>query len=118
MNRRAAVADGRVLRSSGNVFVDLESDRPGEKKTKINLAVAINQNIRARKLTQDQAGRSLRITQPKVSALANYRLGGFSVERLMQFLNALGCGVEIVVHKPGTRRVARTVVTAEHRQDR
>jgi Helix-turn-helix domain len=33
--------------------------------------------------------RRLGINQPKVSALANYRLEGFSVERLMHFLNAL-----------------------------
>jgi predicted XRE-type DNA-binding protein len=96
----------------------LGSAKPGEKKTKVHLASAINGIIRERKLTQQEAARSLQITQPKVSALANYRLGGFSVERLMQFLNSLGCGVEIVVHKPRSRGLAQTVVTAAHEQDR
>jgi hypothetical protein len=29
------------------------------------------------------------VNQPKISVLVNYRLDGFSVERLMHFLNAL-----------------------------
>jgi predicted XRE-type DNA-binding protein len=48
-----------------------------------------------------------------VSALANYRLEGFSVERLMNFLPALDRDVNIVIRRrPGTRRGGRIVVTA------
>jgi predicted XRE-type DNA-binding protein len=36
------------------------------------------------------AAERLHLNQPKISALANYRLSGFSVERLIHFLNALG----------------------------
>ncbi len=39
----------------------------------------------------------LSINQPKVSALLRYKLDGFSVERLMNFLTALGHDVEIVI---------------------
>jgi len=61
-----------------------------------------------------EAARHLGINQPKVSALANYRLEGLSVERLMHFLNALGRDVEIVIRiKPRSRRAARTFVTAD-----
>jgi Helix-turn-helix domain len=52
------------------------------------------------------------INQPKISALANYRLEGFSVERLMNFLNALGRDVEIVIRRPPSRRTPRIDVTA------
>lgn len=117
MNHRLAVDRG-VLRRPGSSFVDERSAGAEGKQTKAHLAVAINRIIRERKLTQDQAARSLHITQPKVSALANYRLGGFSVERLMQFLNLFGCGVEIVVHKPAPRRLAQTVVIATQGEDR
>jgi hypothetical protein len=42
----------------------------------------------------------------------NYRLDGFSVERLMHFLNALDRDVEIVIRKkPRSRRSARIMVT-------
>ena len=55
----------------------------------------------------------LGINQPKVSALSKYRLDGFSVERLMNFLTALGHDVEIVI-KPrrSSRRPGRIVVDA------
>ncbi len=51
--------------------------------------------------------------QPKISALSNYRLDGFSVERLMNFLTALDRDVEIVVRKkPASRRSGKILVTA------
>src|SRR5580658_4284363 len=101
-----------VVQSSGNVFADLGLRDAGEKQTRVRLAVAINQIIRARHLSQTVAARLLDINQPKISALANYRLEGFSVERLMHFLNALDRDVEIVIRrKPHSKRAARIVVT-------
>lgn len=101
-----------VLRSSGNAFLDLDTSKPAEKQTKVQLATAINRMVQERKLTQDEAARLLQITQPKVSALANYRLGGFSVERLMNFLTALGRDVEIIIRQPRSRRSPKIHVTA------
>jgi predicted XRE-type DNA-binding protein len=88
-----------VVQSSGNVFADLGLPHAGEKQTRVRLAVAINQIIHARHLSQAAAVRLLDINQPKISALVNYRLEGFSVERLMHFLNALDRDVEIVIRK-------------------
>jgi len=110
------MANGRnsevVLQSSGNVFADLGLLDAGEKPTRVCLAVAINQIIEARHLSQTTAARLLDINQPKISALVNYRLEGFSVERLMHFLNALDRDVEIMIRKkPRSKRAARTVVT-------
>jgi predicted XRE-type DNA-binding protein len=79
----------------------------------VRLAVAINQIVVAQELSQAAAARRLKINQPKISALANYRLEGFSVERLMHFLTALDRDVEIVIRpKPRSRKGARIVVTA------
>jgi predicted XRE-type DNA-binding protein len=101
-----------VIKSSGNVFADLGLPDAGEKQTRVRLAVAINQIIEARRLSQTAAARLLAINQPKISALVNYRLEGFSVERLMHFLNALDRDVEIVIRKkPRSKRAARIVVT-------
>jgi predicted XRE-type DNA-binding protein len=48
-----------------------------------------------------------------VSALANYKLDGFSVERLMTFLTALDQDVEIVIRKkPRSRAAGRISVVA------
>jgi predicted XRE-type DNA-binding protein len=105
--------DPIVTPSSGNVFADLGFADAEERKTKVRLAYAINQILERRRLPQAEAARHLGINQPKVSALANYRLEGFSVERLIHFLNALGRDVEIVIRsKPRSRRTARTFVTA------
>jgi predicted XRE-type DNA-binding protein len=82
------------------------------KQTRVRLAVAINQIIEVRRLSQSAAARLLDINQPKISALVNYRLEEFSVERLMHFLNALDRDVEIVIRrKPRSKRAARIVVT-------
>ena len=101
-----------VVASSGNVFSDLGVPGAEEKQTKVRLAVAINQIIADKGMPQAMAAQLLDINQPKISALANYRLDGFSVERLMHFLNALGRDVEIIIRKPRSRRAARIHVSA------
>ena len=101
-----------VVSSSGNVFADLGLPGAEEKQTKVRLAVAINQIIEDKRMSQAMAAELLDINQPKISALANYRLDGFSVERLMHFLNALGRDVEIIIRKPRSRRAARIHVRA------
>jgi predicted XRE-type DNA-binding protein len=67
-----------IQSSTGNVFADLGLRDAGEKQTRVRLAVAINQIIEARHLSQTAAARVLEINQPKISALVNYRLDGFS----------------------------------------
>jgi len=95
------------------VFADLGFADAEERQTKTRLALAINRILEKRRLSQTQAAQRLGINQPKISALANYRLEGFSVERLLHFLNALGRDVEIVIrNKPASRRAARIIVTA------
>ena len=87
--------DHRV--SSGNVFADLGVDAPEEALAKAELTAKIAEIIEARGLTQAAAARLLGIDQPKVSALLRGKLTGFSTERLIKFLNALGRDVEIVI---------------------
>lgn len=102
-----------ITPSSGNVFADLGFADAEERQTKVRLALAINQIVEQRHLSQAEAARQLGINQPKISALANYRMEGFSVERLMSFLNALGRDVEIVIrNRPRSQRSARIYVTA------
>jgi predicted XRE-type DNA-binding protein len=87
----------------------------GERQTKVRLAFAINRIVERRRLSQAEAAcrLKLKINQPKISALSNYRLQGFPVERLMHFLTALDQDVEIVIrNKPRSHRPARIVVTA------
>jgi|SRR5579863_9350288 len=103
----------QVVRSSGNVFADMGLPKAEEEKTKVRLTFEINQIIENRKLSQIAAARRLKINQPKISALANYLIDGFSVERLMNFLTALDRDVDIVIRvKPKSKRAGRILVTA------
>jgi predicted XRE-type DNA-binding protein len=90
----------RVVEGSGNVLVDLGLSDAAELTTKVQLAAAINQQIKARSLSQVAVAELLSVNQPKVSALQNYKLDGFSVERLMTFLTGLGSDIEIRIRKP------------------
>lgn len=100
-----------IVRGTGNVFADLGYVDAEERQTKLRLAHAINGVLAGRRLTQAETAAKLGVNQPKVSALANYKLDGFSVERLMRFLTALDRDVEIVIRKkPRSRHTARISV--------
>jgi predicted XRE-type DNA-binding protein len=106
-------ADEAITRGSDNVFADLGYPDAEERQTKLRLAHAINGVIARHRLTQATAAEKLGINQPKVSALANYKLDGFSVERLMTFLTSLDQDVEIVIkNKPRSRTAGRISVVA------
>ena len=87
----------RSEKSSGNVFADLGLPHPEKELLKARLTLQIYRLIKARGLTQTEAGHILGIKQPNVSALMRNRSGTFSVERLIDFLTALGQDVEITV---------------------
>lgn len=101
-----------IVRGSGNVFADLNFPDAEERQTKLRLAYALNAVIDASSLTQEAAATRLGLNQPKVSALRNYKLEGFSVERLMTLLNALDRDIEIVIRKKPKSRGARISVVA------
>jgi predicted XRE-type DNA-binding protein len=84
-------------KSSGNVFADLGLPYPEQEMLKARLVLQIYRIVKARKLTQAQAGEILGIKQPHVSALMRNRAGAFSAERLIEFLTALGHDVEITL---------------------
>lgn len=91
-------------KSSGNVFADIGLPNPEKHLAKVKLAYQINGIIEKRNLNQTEAAKVLDIDQPKVSALKCGRLSGFSIERLINFLNKLDHDVEIIVKKRRTHR--------------
>jgi predicted XRE-type DNA-binding protein len=103
----------KVTSSSGNVFADLGLANSDELLIKAELVRQISNLIDATKLTQAEAAKILGIDQPKVSALLNGKLSGFSTDRLFRFLNALGSDVEIrVIPKPMAESLAQTRIVA------
>ena len=99
--------------SSGNVFADLGLPDSDELPAKAALARRILSIASHRHLTQSQAAAILGTTQPKVSDLFAGKLAGFSMERLMRFLNALDRDVRIVVTPKPRGRSKATVIVAD-----
>jgi predicted XRE-type DNA-binding protein len=99
----------RVEDSSGNIFRDLGFPHAERERLKADLTLQIYRLNKQRALTPARAGEILGIKQPHVSALMRGRSGAFSVERLMQFLTALGQDVEITVRPTRKRQGALSV---------
>lgn len=107
--KRARVAEEGVTYTVGpndNIFAALGRPDADELLAKAELAREIERLIKERGLTQTAAARILGVTQPDVSDLFRGRLGGFSMERLYRFLNALGRDVQIVVQPTPRARPA------------
>lgn len=99
--------------SSGNVFADLGLTEPEELKTKVILAVRLNERIKALNLKQAEVAKMLGVAQPNVSALMNYRLDNFSSEKLLEFFNAMGYDVDLLIRPAArSRRGAMQVLMA------
>lgn len=101
-----------VERSSGNVFADLGFPEPELELFKATLMLHIYRIITQRKLTQVEAGKVLGIRQPNVSRLMRGSSGAYSVERLMEFLTALGQNVEVVITPTRKKHGRMSVVVA------
>ena len=85
------------MKGSGNVFADLDLPNADELQTKAELTRQLYQRIKALGLSQIKAAKILGLKQPDVSKLMSGRFTGFSVERLLELLNALAVDVEIIL---------------------
>lgn len=94
---------------SGNVFKDLGFENPEDELAKVRLASIINEIIEERGFTQDRAGKILGVNQPKISALKNGRLKGFSIERLFSFLEKLDQHIEITITDKSKVKAKRSI---------
>lgn len=95
---------------SGNIYEDIDFPHPQESLVKAELIRLIGILVKKRKLTQQQIGKILGLPQPKVSLLLRGRTSGFSIERLIRFLNILNYDVEIRVRprKQKIRSLSKT----------
>ena len=87
------------------MFADLNLPHADDLLAKAELAAKIIAEIQRRRLTQSEAAQLLGIDQPKISALKQGKLSGFSIERLMRLLLVLGRDIEITVKgrsRPGS----------------
>lgn len=90
-----------VVHGPSSVFDELGYSDAGEWQVKTRLAFTINDLLKGLKLKQREVAELLGVPQPKVSALKNYRLDQFSIEKLMEFLTSLNQDVEIMIRPHG-----------------
>ena len=103
---------GAFTESSGNVFVDLGLPSSPEDMLKVHIARAIGKTIERRKLTQVQAAKLLGTDQAKISAIVRGRLKDFAVDRLFNYLVALGHDIDINISTRLRRSEGKIRVTA------
>ena len=94
-----------LTRSKSNVFRDLgfSSKEAAHLTIRSDLMIRLQELITSRDLTQVQAARILRVSQPRVSDLLRGRIDLFSTDTLIDMLGDLGVKVQLVM-KPSRRR--------------
>jgi predicted XRE-type DNA-binding protein len=94
-----------IEQSSGNVFADLGLPNSAQELLKAELTFYVHRLLKQRGITQADAAKLLRTTQPQVSALMGLKPVAVSVGRLMEFLTVLGQDVQVRVN-PAPRHEA------------
>jgi len=93
-----------LISSTGNVFEDMGFKDAEKRLAKAKLVSRIHDIIEEHGWSQIEAGKLLGINQPKISALLQGRLEGFSLERLLTFLTRLDQDINISVKEKPKRR--------------
>lgn len=71
-----------------------------------DLLIQVQKTITSRRLTQAQAARVLRVTQPRVSDLLRGRIDLFSTDTLIDMLARLGVSIRLVIRPARSKKVA------------
>ena len=102
--------------SCGNIFADLELPDADELLLKAKLVLEFRRLLDELSLNSTAASRMIGVAQPDLSNLLRGSLRGFSVERIMRMLTALGQNVEIVLQPHGAETKARRIAVGMSRE--
>lgn len=105
--KRAQIANRQEItieKGSENVYADLGFPDSEDMLIKAQLVTKIAEIIHQRRLTQAQAAKLLRLTQPKISRMLRGEFRGISERRLLQCLTRLGRDVQIIVKQMPQKR--------------
>lgn len=86
---------------SGNVFADIGLPDTETHLLKAQMVSRMQDILDDRHLTQTAAAALMGVRQPDLSRILHGQFRGFSVERLMTMLSALGCEVAITLKPEG-----------------
>jgi predicted XRE-type DNA-binding protein len=80
-----------------NVWLQLGFPDAEEHYLKAGLVLRLDKAIKSLGLTQRVAARRIGTTQPELSKILGGKFSEVSLERLMRFLTALGCHIQITI---------------------
>lgn len=91
----------KMIKGSGNVFLDLGFDKAEAENLKMrsDLIIRIIEWYRKSGLTQAAAAKALGVTQPRLNALLKGKIGLFSLDPLVNIASRAGLNVRLVVKK-------------------
>ena len=93
-----------------NVWLQLGLPNAEEHYLKAELVLRLYNAIEALGVTQRAAARRVGTTQPELSKIFRGKFSEVSLERLMRFLTALGCQIEIKIGAGRHKKAGRVVV--------
>jgi len=96
-----------ITKGSGNVFADLGFS-PSEArnlKMRSQMIAALRKFIEQEGLTQADAAKRLKVSQPRISDLTRGRISRFSLDALVNLLSHAGLEVDFRI-KPASKRLA------------
>jgi predicted XRE-type DNA-binding protein len=101
------LVDSSVTKGSGNVFADLGFSPAEASNLRIRsqMITALRKFLEKEGLTQAQAARRLKVTQPRISDLNRGKISRFSLDALVNMLTDAGLEVDFRI-KTASRRVA------------
>lgn len=96
-----------ITKGGGNVFTDLGFSPAESRNLRIRsqMMTALRKYIEKEGLTQADAAKRLKVSQPRVSDLTRGKISRFSLDTLVNMLSDAGLEVDFRI-KPPSRRVA------------
>lgn len=91
----------RVTRGGGNVFDDLGFQNADEHLAKAELVSELKRIVDRAGWNQARAAKIMGMAQPDMSRLLRGQFSNYSIDRIMRFLRAAGCEVEITIRPKG-----------------
>ena len=97
----------KITKGSGDVFTDLGFSPAESRNLRIRsqMMTALRKFIEKEGLTQADAAKKLKVSQPRVSDLTRGKVSRFSLDTLVNMLSDAGLEVDFRI-KPPSRRVA------------
>jgi predicted XRE-type DNA-binding protein len=88
-------------KSSGNVFTDMgfDPEEAAVMKIKAELRIAIEKEIKLRRLSQAKAAEIVGTTRPALNRILNGKLDKLSIDKMVQMNHRLGKRVTVKVTK-------------------